>query len=137
MRVRWFVRSLVALAAVALAMPAFAGDAPRPLTRAERNPANALAPAGTKSLAKGGMGQYVHPSNPICTQTWHQGNVYRTDCEGNAPDNETSIAIDPTDRAASSARRTTISSPTSPAAATAGTRCTRARCSRRTAATRG
>src|ERR1051325_9045624 len=97
MRVRWFVRPLLIVAAVALALPALADDGvPRPLTHAERNPATALAPIGSKSLAKGGMSQYVHAPNPICTQTWHQGDVYRTDCEGNQPDNETSIAIDPT-----------------------------------------
>jgi len=91
MRVRWFVRSLIVVAAFALAMPAFAEeDVPRPLTHAEMNPANALEPRGTKSLAKGGMGDIVHPPNPICTQTQHQGDVYRTDCEGNQPDNETS-----------------------------------------------
>jgi hypothetical protein len=97
MRVRWFVRSLVVLAALALALPAFGEDVPRPITHAERNPANALAPVGAKTMSKAGMGQYINPPNPICTQTWHQGDVYRTDCEGNAPDNETSIAIDPTD----------------------------------------
>jgi hypothetical protein len=98
MRVRWFVRSLIVVAAFALALPAFAEEGvPRPLTHAEMNPLNALEPTGTKSLAKGGMGDIVNPPNPICTQTWHQGDVYRTDCEGNQPDNETSIAIDPTD----------------------------------------
>ncbi|HEX3298970.1 MAG TPA: sialidase family protein [Actinomycetota bacterium] len=98
MRVRWFVRSLLIVAVVALALPAVAEDGvPRPLTHTELNPADALQAVGSKTLAKGGMGQIVQPSNPICTQTWHQGNVYRTDCEGNQPDNETSIAIDPTD----------------------------------------
>jgi hypothetical protein len=97
MRVRWFVRSLIVLAALALALPAFAEDVPRPIARSERNPLTALASVGAKTASQAGMGQYVNPSNPICTQTWHQGNVYRTDCEGNAPDNETSIAIDPSD----------------------------------------
>ena len=98
MRVRWFARSLVVVAVFALALPALAeDDVPRPITHAEMNPAAALTPVGAKTMSKAGMGQYINPPNPICTQTWHQGNVYRTDCEGNAPDNETSIAIDPTD----------------------------------------
>jgi hypothetical protein len=40
--------------------------------------------------------QYKNAPNPICTQTWSSGAVHRTDCEGVAPDNETSIDIDPT-----------------------------------------
>jgi hypothetical protein len=97
MRIRWIGVVLAAICLLAMAAPVAAEDEgiQRPITREELNPATALAPTGTGSGP--GMAQYIHPPNPICTQTWHQGNVYRTDCEGNAPDNETSIAIDPTD----------------------------------------
>lgn len=82
---------------VMIGLPASAeeeGGSRRPITREELSPLTALAPTGGGSP---NMGQYVNPPNPICTQDWHDGDVYRTDCEGNAPDNETSIAIDPTD----------------------------------------
>ncbi|HEY5901524.1 MAG TPA: sialidase family protein [Anaerolineales bacterium] len=42
------------------------------------------------------VSDYRNPSSPICsTQTSNAANV-NTDCEGNAPHNETSIAVDPT-----------------------------------------
>jgi hypothetical protein len=45
------------------------------------------------------LGNYRNPSNPICsTPTSGAANV-NTDCEGNAPHNETSIAVNPTNSA--------------------------------------
>ena len=101
MRSRTLATIFVVLAVLALTVAANAEDGiTRPITREELSPATALAPLGTSALVGSSMSQYVNPPNPICTQTWHAGNVYRTDCEGNSPDNETSIAIDPsnTDR---------------------------------------
>jgi hypothetical protein len=98
MSIRWIGAVVAVTCAVALTVPSSAEDGiARPITRQERNPATALSPRGAGKASSSGMGQYINPTNPICTQTWHQADVYRTDCEGNAPDNETSIAIDPTD----------------------------------------
>jgi hypothetical protein len=41
-----------------------------------------------------GESQYKNPSSPICDTSSSDSNV-NTDCEGNAPHNETSIAVDP------------------------------------------
>ncbi len=46
---------------------------------------------GTVSAAN-----YVNPSSPICSTTTSSATNVNTDCEGNAPHNETSIAVDPT-----------------------------------------
>ncbi|MGE5226475.1 MAG: sialidase family protein [Planctomycetaceae bacterium] len=98
MRVSRLAAGALAASLCMLTVQAHAEDGvARPITRLERNPATALAPLGSGTGAASSMGQYVAPANPICTQTWHDGPVHRTDCEGNAPDNETSIAVDPTD----------------------------------------
>ena len=98
MRSRPLAMVIVVASVLALTVSAHAEDeVARPITREERNPGKTLMPIGVTAVSGAAMSQYVNPPNPICTQTWHQGDVYRTDCEGNAPDNETSIAIDPTD----------------------------------------
>ena len=66
---------------------------PTPLTRTEFG-RRILGPIDP-SIAGGGVSVYRNAPNPICTQTQADGAVHRTDCEGNAPDNETSIAVDP------------------------------------------
>jgi hypothetical protein len=43
-----------------------------------------------------GESQYKNPSNPICANTTSTDPNVNTDCEGNAPHNETSIAVNPT-----------------------------------------
>lgn len=43
-----------------------------------------------------GESQYKNPSSPICANPTSTASNVNTDCEGNAPHNETSIAINPT-----------------------------------------
>jgi hypothetical protein len=43
------------------------------------------------------FGNYRNPSNPICSTSPTNAANVNTDCEGNAPHNETSIAVNPTD----------------------------------------
>ena len=47
------------------------------------------------SVGTPGGSSYKNPSSPICTTSSNDPNV-NTDCEGDAPDNETSIAVNPT-----------------------------------------
>jgi hypothetical protein len=95
-RVMAAVASLGVVAAISGVTTAGADEAvPRPLTRQEFGRFVALPLSGTGGAFN--EAQYKRPPNPICTQTWSDGDVHRTDCEGNAPDNETSIAIDPSD----------------------------------------
>ncbi len=66
---------------------------PAPLTRTEfgRGILASVDPSGSGA----GLSVYKNAPATICTQTQADGTVHRTDCEGNAPDNETSIATDP------------------------------------------
>jgi hypothetical protein len=41
-------------------------------------------------------GTYRNPSSPICSTTTSSASNVNTDCEGTAPHNETSVAVDPT-----------------------------------------
>jgi hypothetical protein len=94
-------RRLFAVAAAGTLVVAFAqtipahaeNPVPKPLTHTEFG-SHIL--AAVDPAAGGGVSQYKNGPNPICTQTQADGAVHRTDCEGNAPDNETSIAVDPT-----------------------------------------
>jgi hypothetical protein len=55
---------------------------------------NNVDPLGTSADGTGGQSQYVNPPSPICSVS-----APSTDCEGNAPHNETSIAVNPTNAA--------------------------------------
>src|SRR5438128_257011 len=44
----------------------------------------------------GGEAQFKNPSNPICSTGTSSAENVSTDCEGVAPHNETSIAVNPT-----------------------------------------
>lgn len=86
--------AVVALLAALAATTAFADDPlPRAITHEHWNGYEALLKAAD---ATSGVAQYKNAPSPICsTPTSNAANV-ATDCEGNAPHNETSIAINPT-----------------------------------------
>jgi hypothetical protein len=84
----------VAATFAALAATAWADDPlPRAITHEHWNGYEAL----LKSTdAPSGIAQYKNPSSPICSTTTSSAANVATDCEGVAPHNETSIAINPT-----------------------------------------
>lgn len=97
-RSRWISGIVLVVAAAALAAT-FAGasaradgDAPDlPITHEHFNVVDPLAGANDGAV---GESTYVNPSSPICSTSGPS-----TDCEGNAPHNETSIAVNPTNTA--------------------------------------
>jgi len=95
-----FLLSLLAVAAVALSLGAGAavsdndGGLPLPVTHEHWNFMDPLLRSNADGAANAGT--YRNPSDPVCvTSTSTAANV-NTDCEGNAPHNETSIAVNPT-----------------------------------------
>lgn len=80
----------LALAAVVGSTTATAGDQPLPqaVTHVHWNGVDPALSAGDGTL---GESAYKNPSNPICSTSGSN-----TDCEGVAPHNETSIAVNPT-----------------------------------------
>jgi len=88
--------ALVGLAAVALLLagPAHAVDQPLPqaITHQHFNFIDPLEQSGDGVIPQS-SGR--HPASPICATTSNASNV-NTDCEGKAPHNETSIAVNPT-----------------------------------------
>jgi BNR/Asp-box repeat protein len=69
------------------------GDVVLPVTHQHFNGLDPILSAGDGSVS---LGNYRNPSSPICsTETSSASNV-NTDCEGTAPHNETSIAVNPT-----------------------------------------
>ena len=84
----------VAAAFAALAATAWADDPlPFAITHEHWNGYEALAKS-TDSTP--GVSQYKNPPSPICSTTTTSAANVSTDCEGLAPHNETSIAINPT-----------------------------------------
>jgi hypothetical protein len=86
---------LAALAAVALlaATAAFGDRDPQPVDFSKRNVVSAPAPIAGAVF---GSGPQVKTGHPICTTGAPSGPNVNTDCEGTAPHNETSIAVNPT-----------------------------------------
>jgi hypothetical protein len=92
-------RALVVLGIVALLMsaagPVGAEEKPDlPIVGRAWNPGDVVI---DPAIGGPSASQYKNAKGAICTQTAAFGSVHRTDCEGNAPDNETSIAVNPTD----------------------------------------
>ena len=86
----------VALVAGAAARPAGADDPlPRAASQRHVNAYEALLQAGEGS---GGEATVKNPTNPICSTSGGGGTNVNTDCEGVAPHNETTIAVNPTNR---------------------------------------
>jgi hypothetical protein len=84
----------IAAAFAALAATAWADDPlPNALTHEHWNGYEALAKS---SDATPGASQYKNPPSPICSTATSAAANVATDCEGLAPHNETSIAINPT-----------------------------------------
>jgi hypothetical protein len=84
----------VAASLAALAATAWADDPlPRAITHEHWNGYEALLKA---SDATPGASQYKNPPSPICSTATSSAANVSTDCEGIAPHNETSIAINPT-----------------------------------------
>lgn len=88
----------VAASIAALAATARAEDDPLPraITHEHWNGYEALLKAGDGTT---GAAQYKNPSSPICSTATSSAANVATDCEGIAPHNETSIAINPTNSA--------------------------------------
>jgi hypothetical protein len=87
---------MLALAvAVAGLVAAFAGSAARSADRVDlpltHQHFNNVDPLATSPDGSSGESQYVNPPSPICATSGPN-----TDCEGNAPHNETTIAVNPT-----------------------------------------
>jgi hypothetical protein len=55
-----------------------------------------LAPGSNAAVGGAQAGQLKHQTGYICTASGYDALNRRTDCEGNAPDNETTIAVNPT-----------------------------------------
>jgi hypothetical protein len=88
------VAALTMLAAALAVTAAWADDPlPRAITHEHRNGYEALLKAGD---AGNGASQYKNAPSPICSTAPTSAANVNTDCEGLAPHNETSIAIDPT-----------------------------------------
>jgi hypothetical protein len=84
----------VAATFAALAATAWADDPlPRAITHEHWNGYEALLENADSTP---GAAQYKNPSSPICSTTTSSAANVATDCEGLAPHNETSIAINPT-----------------------------------------
>jgi hypothetical protein len=97
-------RELTVLAAFAVmlgglsAWPAIPGaradsPLPQPLTRQHFN---GLDPVISTGDGAANLGDFKNPPSPICATTTSAAANVNTDCEGTAPHNETSIAVDPT-----------------------------------------
>ena len=89
----WTLVSILALTIFPSAANVFAADSPMPLPVTHQH-FNFFEPilAGTAD-GNSGVATYKNPSSPICSTTSGDAN---TDCEGNAPHNETTIAVNPT-----------------------------------------
>ncbi len=75
---------------------AFAEDSPLPLPVTHQH-FNFMDPLLSPSVSgHPGEAQYKNPSSPICSNATSSDPNVNTDCEGNAPHNETSIAVNPT-----------------------------------------
>src|SRR4051812_22842138 len=86
--------ALIALAATLAVTAAWADDPlPRAITHEHWNGYEALLKAGDGAT---GVSQYKNAPSPICSTTPSSAANVNTDCEGLAPHNETSIAVDPT-----------------------------------------
>src|SRR4051812_33410552 len=84
----------VAAGLAALAATAWADDPlPRAFTHEHWNGSEALLKTAD---ATSGASQYKTPPSPICSTATSSASNVSTDCEGVAPHNETSIAINPT-----------------------------------------
>lgn len=96
----WYLAAAAGLALAGLALnPAvsLAQDSPLPLPVTHQH-FNFLEGVLTQS-GDGTVGeaQYKNPSSPICANPTSSDPNVNSDCEGNAPHNETSIAVDPKD----------------------------------------
>ena len=93
-----FLITTAAVLAMILSIPASAVLAdeplPKPITHEHFNFYQGVL-TNANSEGAPGEAQYKNPSSPICSTASTDPNV-NTDCEGNAPHNETSIAINPT-----------------------------------------
>src|SRR6266542_3908133 len=101
MHYQWTARALAAAAGFALAVGSTAtvfaqsstpdDPLPRALTHERFNPVDPLVAAGDGTP---GEAQFKNPPSPICTTSSTGANA-QTTCEGVAPHNETSIAVNP------------------------------------------
>ncbi|HXH95973.1 MAG TPA: sialidase family protein [Gaiellaceae bacterium] len=90
---RSFVLAALAVVALLAATAALGDRDPQPVDFSKKNVVSAPAPIAGAVF---GSGPQVKTGNPVCTtQTSPDANV-NTDCEGTAPHNETSIAVNPT-----------------------------------------
>src|SRR5712692_4302670 len=69
-----------------------AGQA-QPFTQQKSNVVQAILDSGDGTI---NLGDFRNPPSPICATTSGSGANINTDCEGTAPHNETSIAVNPT-----------------------------------------
>lgn len=81
---------------VAPVASADAGDAPLPLTHQRVDSLEQIVAGGADGSLN--PGAYRNPPSPICTTPTASAANVNTDCEGLAPHNETTIAVDPTNR---------------------------------------
>jgi hypothetical protein len=101
MRVRNRIQLLVALATIFAFVPGISAtsvlaDSPLPLPVTHQH-FNFYQGVLTSTNSKGTPGEstYKNPSSPICSNSASTDPNVNTDCEGNAPHNETTIAINP------------------------------------------
>ena len=94
-----FLITTAAVLAMILSIPASAVLAdeplPKPITHQHFNFYQGVL-TNANSEGAPGEAQYKNPSSPICANATSTDTNVNTDCEGNAPHNETSIAINPT-----------------------------------------
>lgn len=99
MKLRIFFNFVIVLALLAAAFGAvssnvIAANPARPMTHQFFN--GLVGPLTQNGDAPTSLGTYRNPPSPICSTTSSNAANVNTDCEGNAPHNETSIAINPT-----------------------------------------
>jgi hypothetical protein len=97
-RVRfWGIMITVLALALGLSVPTVLADSPLPppITHQHFNFYQGVLD-NPNNLGTPGESTYKNPSSPICSNPTSTDPNVNTDCEGNAPHNETSIAINPT-----------------------------------------
>jgi hypothetical protein len=97
-RVRfWGITITVLALALGLSVPTVLADSPLPpaITHQHFNFYQGILD-NPNNLGTPGESTYKNPSSPICSNPTSTDPNVNTDCEGNAPHNETSIAINPT-----------------------------------------
>jgi hypothetical protein len=97
-RVRfWGITITVLALALGLSVPTVLADSPLPpaITHQHFNFYQGVLD-NLNNLGTPGESTYKNPSSPICSKPTSTDPNVNTDCEGNAPHNETSIAVNPT-----------------------------------------